>query len=115
MSDAFVGVLRFEVLVPGARATRGARRPVRSLMDKLSARGSVVIREVGAAERPARFTLLATTCGGCRTDVRNTLEAGCRKAMSYPDLCIQNVQLDVFGWDAYPRTEPVHDKWGFDE
>lgn len=113
-----MGVICLRLLVPGARAARGARRPVRALMDRLSARGGLVIRELGSSDRPVRVTLLGTTCGNSRAVVQDTLEAARKRALMSVELCVQDVEMDVFRWDPSDSVQTMADhlhKWDLDD
>ena len=118
LAHPFVGVICVRLVVPGARAIRGARRPVRSLMDRLSARGALVVREVSSSERPVRFTIVGTTCGNSRAIVQSALDVARNRALASVDLCVQDVQLDVFRWDPSDSVQQRAGdsyKWDLDE
>jgi len=77
-----------------------------------------VVREVSSSERPVRFTLVGTTCGNSRATVQDVLEVARKRALSSVELCVQDVELDVFRWDPSDSVQIMADdmyKWELDE
>ena len=80
-----VGVMQFEILVPGAESLKDKRRIVRSVKDRLHREHQVAVAEVGALEALTRAVLAVTcVCGDGRRagEVLDTISA---KLTQLPD------------------------------
>jgi len=101
----WVGVLRIEVLVPGARSLKDRRQTVRSVRDRMRSRFEVTVHEVGTGSDPGRQTLVITTAGNDAAPIRSVLDRCGDLVRRHAVASVGRVDVDVFRW------HPPEDRW----
>ncbi|MFT5459907.1 MAG: hypothetical protein ACI9K2_006422 [Myxococcota bacterium] len=117
-APVFIGVLRLQIVIRGARSKKDLRRPTVSLRDRLSSRFGLAVHQVSAAERPARSVLVGVTVGNDARELRSALDKAARYCVDDPVVPVGEVVVDVFRWDYEGMMTPgwrpdVH--WSDDE
>ena len=72
--DTWVGVLRLKLQIPGARSLKDRRRAVAHVRDRLRARGSLSVAEVGHLHDHGHAVLAVATVSHESTEVRRALD-----------------------------------------
>jgi uncharacterized protein YlxP (DUF503 family) len=94
----FVGVLRVEVRVPGARSLKDRRQVVSSLRDRMRHRFDISFHEVGVGEDPQYQTFVVTTSGNDAQKIRSVLDQCAGMVRDHQVAEPTQVDVDVFRW-----------------
>jgi uncharacterized protein YlxP (DUF503 family) len=114
--DVYVGLVRVELVVPGARSLKELRRPTVSLRDRLAARFGLSVHQVGSASRPARAVLVGVTVGNDPRELWRLLD----RAVSFAHMSaspVSSAVVDVFPWQERGTIDApwVAERWSGDE
>ena len=105
MARVFIGVLRAELYIPGARTLKDRRRLTGSLVDRLRHRFDVAVALVGAHERAQQETLAVTAVGSSTPPLRQLMDMVAAHARQHPEVLVQDLDVEVFRWHA------EHGRW----
>ena len=94
----WVGVLRLELVVPGARSLKDRRQAVQSLRDRVRARTDASCHEVSGHDQHDRAALLVTLGGVDRALVRATLDRIRTLATSDAGCHVVDATAEVRSW-----------------
>jgi uncharacterized protein YlxP (DUF503 family) len=94
----YIGVLRCELIVPGARSLKDRRQAVRSVVDRVRHRFELRLREIGRGNHPGRQTLAVSTVGNDAGEIRKVLERLRHYLQEQPGSWPGRVDVDVFSW-----------------
>jgi uncharacterized protein YlxP (DUF503 family) len=97
----YLGAVKMELSIPGARSLKDRRQGVRSVMDRIAARFPVSIHEVDGAGDVGRATLVATTAGAEHGQVRDALSRVRDLVAMHPVVVLVDVAYDLRRWDAF--------------
>jgi len=92
----FVGALRAEYEVPGARNLKDKRRRVRSLKDRVASRFGVDVAEVDAQDLWQRTVLGVALVSGTESQLRARMDALVRFLTMDPNLRVLGITPRVF-------------------
>ncbi len=99
----WVGVLRVEVFVRGARTLKDRRQVISSLRDRLRHAMDVTFHEVGDGDDPQRRSIVCTTAGNDRRTIGGILDRCADAFRTHAVAEAGRIDLDVFRW--HPSTE----------
>lgn len=91
----WVGVLRLGLFVPESRSLKDKRRVVASVRDRLRARHSFSVAEVGHLEDHHRAVLAVSTVGNDSRVLRSALDAVSFDLQSWCDARIESAEVVV--------------------
>jgi hypothetical protein len=92
----WVGVLRLDLAIPGARSLKDRRQVVKSLKERLISRFGVACAEVGDRESWVRASLGVAVCSVDRAHVQELLDNVARYAQNDAGAAVGNVDRDIF-------------------
>jgi uncharacterized protein YlxP (DUF503 family) len=101
----WIGVLRLELIVPGARTLKDRRQGVLSVRDRLRRRFDVTVNEVQSTDDPQRQPIVCTTAGNDQRSIRTILDRCVGAVREHATVVLGRVDVDVFRWD------PSGDDW----
>ena len=96
----WVGVVRLEIVVPGARTLKDRRQGVLSVRDRLRHRLEVTVNEVESTDDPERQPIVCTTAGNDQRSIRTILDRAVATVREHPAVVLGRVDLEVFRWHA---------------
>lgn len=96
----FLGVLRLQLSIPGARSRKDRRQAVRSLADRMRHRFSVTVNEVDSGDHPSRAVLVCTTAGNDGRPIRILMDRCASFARSHGSVGVTGIDVDVFRWHS---------------
>lgn len=99
-SGIWVGVLRMELVVPGASTLKDRRQGVLSVRDRLRRRLEITVNEVETTDDPQRQPIVCTTAGNDQRSIRTILDRAVATVREHPAVELGRVDLDVFRWQA---------------
>ena len=91
----FVGVLRLELGIPGARSLKDKRRVVRSFKDRVRVRMPVSVAEVGALDEWQRAVLGVAVCSNDAARCEAVLAAVARAAEGLRDAVLERRATEI--------------------
>jgi uncharacterized protein YlxP (DUF503 family) len=92
----YVGALRMEFTLPGARSLKEKRKPLRSLKDRVRRRFNVAVAEVGGQDLWQRTVVGVALVAGTEQQLRRDLQAVRRYLEADPAFRVGMVQERVF-------------------
>lgn len=96
----FIGVLRVELRVSGARTLKDRRQVVNSLRDRMRSRYNLSFHEVGVGEDPQAQTFVVTTSGNDAREIRSVLDRCIGMIREHPVAEPAQIDADVFRWSV---------------
>jgi uncharacterized protein YlxP (DUF503 family) len=96
----WVGVLRMEIVVPGARTLKDRRQGVLSVRDRLRHRLEVTVNEVESTDDPQRQPIVCTAAGNDQRSIRTILDRAVSVVREHAAVVLGQVDLEVFRWQA---------------
>ena len=115
-ADIYVGLIRVELLIPGARSLKDLRRPTVSLRDRLAARFGLSVHQVSTELRPPRAVVVGVTAGNDPRELRSLLDRA--TAFAYGGGAgVSRAVCDIFPWQERGsiQAEWLDDGWSGDE
>jgi uncharacterized protein YlxP (DUF503 family) len=94
----YVGVLRLDLVVPGAHSLKDRRQGILSIRDRLRHHFDVTFHEIGDGGDPRRQTVVLTTAGNDARVVRSVLDRCVGAVRQHPVVEAAQVDVDVFRW-----------------
>jgi uncharacterized protein len=91
----FVGALRLALRIPGARTLKDRRRSVLSLRDRVAARHSAAVAEVGWLEEPGHDVLGFSLVGNDASLLRSRLDAIVAEAERAGDVLVTDRLVEI--------------------
>jgi uncharacterized protein len=91
----WIGVLRLQFRVAGARSLKDKRRVVAQLKDRLVARHKVSVAEVGWLDEHVRGVVAVAVVGNDARVLRSTLDTIVSGVGSWSEALIEDVSIDV--------------------
>jgi hypothetical protein len=95
----WVGILRLNFSIPGARSLKDRRMVVNSLKGRLAHRFRVVCAEVGEMESWTRASLGIASCSNDREFLEEMIESIVRYSRNDPDTLLGGVHRDIFRFE----------------
>ncbi|TVQ59367.1 MAG: DUF503 domain-containing protein [Phycisphaerales bacterium] len=100
----FIGVLQFELVVPGSRSLKDKRRVVKSVKDRLHREHMVSVAEVEALEHH-RLAVMGLACvSNSTTHINSVLDRITEKLRSLRDARLGDVAREVLHGDHLPHA-----------
>lgn len=103
----FVGVLRFDLMLPGARSLKDRRRVVVSLIDRIQHRFPVSAHDIDG-DTNGRAVLVVTTAGNAPAQLRSALDRISTFVTEQGTAMVLDRVVDVFRWNP-DAPEPWED------
>ena len=94
----WVGVLRMEIVVPGAQSLKDRRQGVLSVRDRLRHRLEVTVNEVQSTDDPQRQPIVCTAAGNDQRSIRTIMDRAVSTVREHPAVVLGQVDLEVFRW-----------------
>ncbi len=104
-----VGVLQFELEIPGALSLKDKRRVVRSVKDRLHREHQVSVAEVGALDRWRTAEMGLSIVSNSPEYVSAVFDRVLRKLAALPDARLGDVRRDILHADAMPGADTADD------
>lgn len=102
----FIGVLQFELVVPGSRSLKDKRRVIKSLKDRLHREHLVSIAEIEALDHQ-RLAVMGLTCvSNSTTHINGVLDRVLDKLRALHDARLGDVSRDILHGDHLPTPAP---------
>ena len=105
--DVYVGLIKVDVVVVGARSLKDLRRPLVSLRDRLRVHYGLSVHQVGSAMRPARGALVGVTVGNDARALRSHMDKAAAFARG-SSVAAVSASVDVFAWQEHGM---IDDSW----
>jgi uncharacterized protein YlxP (DUF503 family) len=102
----FVGVARYVIQIPGARNLKERRRVVNAFKDRLRARVSVSVAEVGDVERYQVATVGVAVVGRSAALCQEALSSALSIAERLPDAVLAEQSMEIVPYGAGGRSLP---------
>lgn len=94
--DTWVGVLRLKLEIPGARSLKDRRRAVAHVRDRLRARGSLSVAEVGHLHDHTHAVLAVATVDHEAVGARSALDRIAHEVESWGRVLVQSREIRMF-------------------
>ncbi len=104
-----VGVLQFELEIPGALSLKDKRRVVRSVKDRLHREHQVSVAEVGALDRWRTAEMGLSIVSNSPAYVSAVFDRVLRKMAALPDARLGEVRREILHADAMPGADRADD------
>ncbi len=95
-----IGVLQFELVIPGSQSLKDKRRVVRSFKDRVHREHQVSIAEVGSLDHPRLALLGAAVVSGDAAHANSVLDKVIAKARDLPDAHLGSAMREVLHGSA---------------
>ena len=92
----WVGVLRVELHIPGARSLKDRRMGVAHVRDRVRARHGFAVAEVGHKENHQRAVLAISSVSGEPTPLRSSLDQLAGEIESWGKVLVANRQVELW-------------------
>ncbi len=96
LNDFWVGVLRLDLAIPGARSRKDRRQVIKSLKERIQSRFQVACAEVGDLDTWTRASLGVTACANEREHLEEVLGEIERYARNDPGALLGNIERESF-------------------
>jgi uncharacterized protein YlxP (DUF503 family) len=109
----WVGVLRLQFRVPGARSLKDKRRVLAQLKDRIAARHKASVAEVGWLEEHVRGVVAVSVIGNDARVLRSALDTIVHGVGSWSEALIEDATIEVMRpWndDAAGRYNAPHEE-----
>ncbi len=93
--SAWVGALRLEIVVPGARSLKDRRMGVAHVRDRLRARGGFSVAEVGHRESHDRAVLAVVSVGHDPTELRAAFDKVAAEVESWGKVLVASRHFEI--------------------
>ncbi len=90
-----VGILQFELLIPGSHSLKEKRHVVKSLKERAKQKFNIAIAEVEDQDLLAKSTLAAVTVGNDAQFVEQTMQALLQFVTNYRESELGDHQLEI--------------------
>lgn len=90
-----VGILQFELFIPGSHSLKEKRHVVKSLKERAKQKFNIAIAEVEDQDLLAKSTLAAVTVGNDAQFVEKTMQAVLQFVSNYRDSELGDHQLEI--------------------
>lgn len=104
-----VGILQFELLIPGAASLKDKRRVVRSVKDRLHREHQVAVAEVGSQQMLNRAVLGLASVSGDGARVGRTLDSIAAKMRCLREAELGSTKRRVTEVEVMPPTEEMNE------
>ncbi len=102
-----VGVMQFELHLPGAQSLKDKRRVVKSLKDRLHRHHMVSVAEIEALDHPRIAMMgLSMTSNDARM-IHRSFDRIVQKLRAIPDARLDSVSREILDADALPTAESL--------
>ncbi len=91
----WVGVLRLQFRVPGARSLKDKRRVLAQMKDRIAARHKVSVAEVGWLEEHVRGVVAVSVIGNDAQVLRSTLDTIVHGVGTWSEALIEDASIEV--------------------
>jgi len=98
-----VGVMQFELHIPGARSLKDKRRVVKGLKDRLHRHHMVSVAEIEALDHPRIAMMGLTMTSNAVAPVLRTLDRIAAHLSALPDARLDSVTREILDADALPE------------
>src|SRR5262245_25887962 len=96
----FVGVIRLDIHIPGARSLKDKRSVIRSLKERAQSRLRVSIAEVGSLDHPQHATLGAAVVSNSAAVCDEVLASVASMASGLPDAILAGRATEIVSFGA---------------
>lgn len=104
-----VGVLQFELIVPGSRSLKDKRRVVRSVKDRLHRQHLVSVAEVGTLDHHQTATMALALVSSSAPYISSVFDRILEKLRALPNATLGDVQRDILHAAALPTADTADD------
>jgi len=111
----FVGILQFELVIPGAESLKDKRRVVRSVKDRLHREHLVSIAEIGALDHHRLALMGLAVVSNSAGHVSTVLDRVIAKLRALHEAELGHLQRDVLQGDQLPAGPDEAPLWTEDE
>ena len=91
----WIGVLRLQILVPGARSLKDKRKAIQQIRERLKARGGLSVAEVGHLEDHTRAVLAVATVSNDARLLRSTLDTVAHEIESFGRGLVEHQEIAI--------------------
>ena len=100
----FVGVMQFELHIPGAMSLKDKRRVVKSLKDRLHRHHMVSVAEIEALDHPRIAMMGLSMTANSAIPIHRTFDRITEKLRATKDARLDSVSRDILSADQLPDS-----------